>query len=50
MVSNVSFTVEPGKVAVLAGPNGAGKSTKERDEFNNDDKSLEDIFFQFTEE
>lgn len=26
-VSNVSFTVEPGKVAVLAGPNGAGKST-----------------------
>lgn len=26
-VSDVSFTVEPGKIAVLAGPNGAGKST-----------------------
>lgn len=26
-VKNVSFTVEPGSIAVLAGPNGAGKST-----------------------
>lgn len=26
-VKNVSFTVEPGNIAVLAGPNGAGKST-----------------------